>query len=335
MSKPNKQLLFDSAAIPNKMIKDFKVGEKIDTYFKVISIDKKTKKDGNAFLALVLMDKTGKIPAKIWNNADQYFSLVEAGEVYRINGKINEFMDQKQLKVDGLRAVTPSDNDYNKEDFQEESKFDTQELFNWMITTLKGHIQTPPVLKLVDFFVEEYSEAYKDHYGAQKIHHAYLGGLLEHTFSMMELAIFCADHYNLDKELLLMGVLFHDLGKMYEFKISPTVEATLEGGLLGHLVIGTQKFLELKNRIPDFPEELSIKIQHLIVSHHGEKEFGSPEVPKIPEAFALHIIDLMDSKMQIVKETIEKSETKGLFSDYIHVLSRRLLIEKKGESGKS
>jgi 3'-5' exoribonuclease len=335
MSIQNNKRLFDSPATEKKMIKDFKVGEKIDTYFKVLSLDKKTKKDGNSYLALNVMDKTGQIPAKIWSNADHYFSLIDAGTIYRINGKINEFMNQKEIKVDGIRAVTPADTDYSEADFQEESAFDTQELFDWMITTLKGHIKTPELVKMIDLFVAEYKESYRNHYGAQKIHHAYLGGLLEHTFSMMELAIFCAEHYNLDKELLLMGVLFHDLGKMYEFKISPAVEPTLEGGLLGHLVIGTQKFLELKSKIPNFPEELSIKIQHLILSHHGEKEYGSPEVPKIPEAFALHFIDLMDSKMQIVKEHIEKSETKSLFSDYIHVLGRRILVEKKKDGKKS
>jgi 3'-5' exoribonuclease len=322
----NKKLLFPEE---KKLIEDLKVGDKVDSYFRISSVDKRTKKDGNAFLSLQLMDKTGKIPAKVWNNAERFFKIIVPGDIYKLNGMVNEFMNKKEIKVDGIRALTSSDADLDETDFQESAAFDTGNLFDEMMTTLKSHLTTPCLLQLADLFGNGFRDDFQNHYGAQKIHHAYLGGLLEHTFSMMKIAIFCADHYKMDKELMVMGVLFHDIGKLYEFNIEPTVEATLEGGLLGHLLIGNGKFLELKNRIPDFPEDLSIKIQHLIISHHGEKEFGSPEVPKTPEAFLLHLIDLMDSKIQIVKEAIENAGNKGLFSDYINVLGRRLYVPPK------
>ncbi len=281
------------------------------------------------------MDKTGKIPAKVWNNADSYFKQISVGEIYMVNGSVNEFMSQKEIKVDALRAAPAEGGDFNPEDFAEQAAFDTEQLFAEMMGLMKTHLKSTHLLKMMELFSREYGAKFKAHYGAQKIHHAYLGGLMEHTLSMMKLAVFCADHYDLDKELLLMGVLFHDLGKMYEFNISPAVETTLEGGLLGHLVIGTAKFRELKERVPGFPGELSCKIQHLIISHHGEKEYGSPEVPKIPEAFVLHVLDLLDSKLNIFAEVVKKSETKGLFSDYINILSRRLYVPPKKESANS
>ncbi|UCH95409.1 MAG: HD domain-containing protein [Candidatus Aminicenantes bacterium] len=314
-----------------KYIKDLQVGEKVDGYFKVFGISKRARKDGSPFLSLEVMDKTGKMPAKIWDNAERYFNILREGEIYKINGYVNEYMNQKEVKVDGLRAISPSDKDVDKNDFVEEAAFDTGKLFREMIDTLKSNISSSYLLQLVDLFSREYEEKFKSHYGAQKVHHAYIGGLLQHTRSMMRLAIFCADHYSLDKELLLMGVLFHDVGKMFEFSVAPTVETTFEGGLLGHLIIGNNMFLELKNKIPGFPEELSVKVQHLIISHHGEKEFGSPEVPKIPEAFVLHILDLLDSKLKIFEETVSSSETKGLFSDYVKVLGRRLYVPPKGQ----
>jgi 3'-5' exoribonuclease len=326
----NKKLLFPVRKI---WIKDLGVGDKTDTYYKILSVDKKTKKDGNPYLSLMLMDKTGKIPAKIWNNAETHYKAIREGHIYRVNGSVNEFMNQKEIRVESLRAAADTDSDCNPEDFAEQAAFDTEKLFADLIGLMKSNLDSPHLLKLVDLFAEEYGEPFKAHYGAQKIHHAYLGGLLEHTLSMMKVAIYCAHHYHLDKELLIMGVLFHDLGKMYEFNISPTVETTMEGGLLGHLVIGIDKFQQLSAKVAGFPEEMSCKIQHLIVSHHGEKEFGSPEVPKIPEAFVLHVIDLLDSKMKIFEEAIRNSETKGIFSDYVKVLGRRLYVP-PGEGNK-
>lgn len=323
----NKKIQFPTE---KKFIKDLRVGERIDCYFKVSSADKRSKKDGGAFLTLQLMDKTGKIPAKVWDNVDRYFKMIREGDVYKINGYVNEYMSQKEIKVDGMRTLSPADKDYNEEDYIEEAGFDTKELFAGMIDTIKSNLDNKYLLQLVDLFEKEYGEKFKTHYGAQKIHHAYLGGLLRHTHSMMQLAVFCASHYpHLDKELLLAGVLFHDIGKMFEFNVTPAVAATFEGGLLGHLVIGNNLFLQLKNKVPDFPEELSLKIQHLIISHHGEKEFGSPEVPKIPEAFVLNILDLLDSRLAIVEETVGSTETKSLFTDYVHVLGRRLHVPPK------
>ncbi len=323
----NKKLHFSDS---KKTIKDYKSGEKIDVYLKIQGITKKTKKDGSPYLTLELMDKSGKVSAKIWENADHYFKNLQEGGIYKVSGFVGEYMNQKDIRIDVIRALGPRDTDFDETDFVEKPAFDTRETFDEMIDFMKSHLSNPFLLQLADLFATEHGDKFKNHYGAQKIHHSYIGGLLEHTYSIMKLAVLCSEHYKLDKELVLTGVLFHDIGKVYEFNVNPAVEVTIEGGLLGHLIIGNTKFLELKSRINGFPEDLSCKIQHLIISHHGEKEFGSPEVPKIPEAFLLHILDLLDSKLKIVEEALNNSEVKGLFSDYVQVLGRRLYVPPKG-----
>lgn len=317
-----------------KFIKDLQVGQQVDTYYKLLAVEKRPKKDGTSFLSIELMDKTGKIPAKIWDNAESFFKILKPGCVYRLKGYVNEYMNKKEIKVDNIRATSQSDNDFDAGDFVEKSSFDTNVLFSKLIETVKSNLTKPYLLQLVDKFAETYGEEFKTHYGAQKIHHAYLGGLLEHTYSMVKLAIFVAGHYTLDKELLLVGTLFHDVGKIVEFNITPAPQATMQGGLVGHIVLGNSMFLELKNKIQGFPEELSCKIQHLIISHHGEKEFGSPEVPMTPEAFALHAIDLLDSQVKIMEEAVKNSESNGLFTEYIHSMGRRLFIEKEEKNEK-
>ena len=323
--------LFESQM--KKFIEDLQVGQRVDTLFKVLAVDKRIKKDGSAFLILELMDKTGKIPAKIWDNAETSFKMIKLGDIYRIIGYVNEYMKKKEIKIDSLKPVSPKETGFKQEDFVEKASFDTEALFSRMIESVKSNLTNKYLLELTDLFASTYGEKFKIHYGAQKIHHAHIGGLLQHTCSMVELAVVVAQHYNLDKELLLIGTLFHDVGKIFEFNISPAPETTMEGGLIGHIVIGNDIFLELKNKIDHFPQELSCKIQHLIISHHGEKEFGSPEVPRTPEALALHILDLLDSKLKIMEEAVKDSETRGLFTDYIHSLGRRVYVEKAKKEG--
>lgn len=311
--------------IEKRWIQDIKVGEQLDEFFRIVEVNKRLKRDGAPYLTLVLMDKTGRVSAKVWDNVEQYLTLIRDGEIYRVTGVVSEYKGQKEIRVDRLNTP-PNGSEINPGDYTEQAAFDTESLFDTMISLVKKNISNPKLTQLLDLFAQEYQTAFKAHYGAQKIHHAYLGGLLEHTYSIIRLAIQIAEHYDLDKDVLLTGALFHDAGKMFEFTSSPAVGATLEGGLLGHLIIGNDIFTKLVGRIPNFPEDLSIMIRHLIISHHGEREFGSPEIPKTREAYALHVIDLLDSKMKIFEQIIEGADKKQMFSDYIPVLERRIYI---------
>ncbi len=316
--------LFKETKTKKTFINELKNGDKFKSYFKVIEINKRLKKDGNPYLVLVLQDKSGKIEGKIWEDTERVERILIPGDIYEIEAYVKEFRNSPELVIN--KIIKADEKSYNKEDFIEEARFDIDKKYNEMINFLKMRIKTQKLLELIDLFSEKYKEKFKNHYGAMKIHHSYRGGLLEHTYSMLIISDFIAEHYNLDKEILLIGVLFHDIGKIFEFETIDKQKITLEGGLLGHIVLGNSIFLELAIEIKDFPKDLLLKIQHLIISHHGEKEFGSPELPKTQEAYALHIIDLLDSKINIFKDKIKNDIGNGNFSDYINVLGRRILI---------
>ncbi len=314
-----------------KLIEALKPGDRVRNVFKVLEIQKRTKKNGEPFLSLELRDPTGKIGAKIWSQVDTHLSMIRAGEFYRFSGTVNEYQNQPQLKIESLNPVAADDPEVNRSDFEEQAPFDVEKDFQDMTDTLKAAIRNPFLIGLIDIFEKKYRQAFQQHYAAQKIHHAYAGGLLEHTHSVIRLAILIADFYRLDRELLAIGALFHDIGKLIEFTRSPAVETTPEGGLIGHIILSNQIFLELQGQVKNFPPDLSLQIQHLIVSHHGEKEFGAPEVPKTPEAFVLHMIDLLDSKLKIFQEAIDAADANSRFSEYHRILGRRLFVPEKKE----
>jgi len=320
--------LFDKSKDSPRFIDSLQTGKNVSWFYRVQEIVKKKTKNGDDFLDLTLMDKTGRLPAKIWNNVEEYHKLLRAGEVYKISGEIRDYRGKKQITVSHLRAVASGDPGFDPGDFSETPPFDSEALLAETFSLLEDNLSDPHLRKLSELFKEEYGPVFRQAYGAQKIHHAFAGGLLQHTHSLLKMILAIAPHYGLDKELLLIGALFHDIGKTAEFKTQPALETTLAGGLLGHLVISLTIFLEMKNKIADFPEALSIRIQHLIVSHHGEKEFGSPEVPKTKEAYLLHLLDLLDSRLNIFSEQLKSGEAQKLFSEFNQALGTRIILDK-------
>jgi 3'-5' exoribonuclease len=321
--------LFEKPPLKTRFIDSLQSGESINCYYRIQEIVKKKTKNGDDFLDLTVMDKTGRMPAKIWNNVDEYYKLIKAGEIYKISGEIKDYKGKKQITVSHLRGLDANDSDFDRADYDETPPFDSAALLAKMFSLLAANLTNPHLLQLVEFFRKEYGPALQQAYGAQKIHHAFSGGLLQHTYSVLEMALALAPHYGLDKELLLIGALFHDIGKTAEFKTQPALETTLAGGLLGHVVISLTIFLDLKNRIADFPPALSTRIQHLILSHHGEKEYGAPEVPKTPEAYLLHLLDLLDSRMDIFNEQLKSGDGQKLFSEFNQALGTRILLAKE------
>jgi 3'-5' exoribonuclease len=321
--------LFEKPSAKTLFIDSLQSGDTVNCYYRIQETVKKKTKNGDDFLDLIVMDKTGRMPAKIWNNVDEYYKLIKAGEIFKISGEIKDYKGKKQLTVSHLRAITANDMDFKQADYNETPPFDSAALLEQMFSLLAANLTDPHLLQLVEFFKEEYGPSLLQAYGAQKIHHAFAGGLLQHTFSLLEMALALSPHYGLDKELLLIGALFHDIGKTAEFKTRPALETTLEGGLLGHVIISLTIFLNFKNRIVDFPPALSARIQHLIVSHHGEKEYGAPEVPKTREAYLLHLIDLLDSRMSIFSEQLKSGDSQKLFSEFNQALGTRILLAKE------
>jgi 3'-5' exoribonuclease len=319
--------LFDRAPSGRVPLSQLKPGDSLDGYYRVAEVTRRKTATGNDFLILELMDASGRLSAKVWNGVDEYAKLLQAGRPYRFRGDVVEYKGRRDVKVQHIRAVTASDSDFDESALNEPSRVDAAALLGRMAGLLDQHIHEPHLKRLAELFLAERGPEFSRHFGAQKIHHAYGGGLLEHTASVLQLAVTVADQYELDKEVLLIGALFHDIGKLEEFRIDPVPDLTKAGGLLGHIVIGHARFIEFRNRIDGFPEELSLRIQHLLVSHHGEKEFGSPEVPRTPEAMALHVLDLLDSRLNIFREARRTAEPGRIFSDYQGALGTRILLE--------
>lgn len=320
--------LFDRVPPVHIPLSQLKPGERVDGYYRVTDISRRKTSSGNDFLILELMDAGSRLSAKVWDNIDEYVRLLQPGQPYRIRGEVVEYKGKRDIKVQHMRAVTVNDRDFDENALTEPSRVDSAELLRQTTELLNEHIRQPHLQRLIELFLTERGTEFSRHFGAQRIHHAYGGGLLEHTFSLLKLALTVADHYGLDKELLLTGALFHDIGKMEEFCCDPAPEMTVAGGLLGHIVIGQIRFIEYKNRIDGFPEELCLRIQHLLVAHHGEKEFGSPETPRIPEALALHVLDLLDSRLNIFRETHRVTEPGRRYSDFQTALGTRILVDK-------
>ncbi len=319
--------LFDKAKGEPQPLAALKAGETFHWFYRVQEISRRkslnSKKD---YLDLQLADRSGRMPAKIWDNVDALHKVIQAGGVYHFAGEVREYRGKPQLSITHARPLEPGD-PLAPEDFAERPPFDHEALLAETFALLEANLRDPHLRRLGELFREEFGPVFAQAYGAQKIHHAFAGGLLQHTHALLKLVLAVAPHYGLNVEELLVGALFHDIGKTEEFRTQPALETTLAGGLLGHLVISLKVFVDLVRRIPDFPDALSVRIQHLIVAHHGQKEFGSPEVPKTREAYLLHLLDLLDSRMSIFAEQLKAGGDGKLFSEFNQALGTRILTE--------
>ena len=306
---------------------DLKAGQNVETLFRVVEMNRRVKKDGSPFLTITLLDRTGKVEAKLWDGVAAAESAVKPGSIHTVSGTVKEYRGRLELHLQRIRALPEENTGIDEKDFVEAAAFDVDNLFDGMIRFIGERLTRGELRPLLEAFVDVHGREFRRHYGAQKIHHARVGGLLQHTDSMVRLAARVADHYHLDRDILILGALLHDLGKLREFTTEPALQATTEGGLLGHIVISLEMFDDLCRRVADIPPEIRLHLRHLIVSHHGEREFGSPEVPRTLEAMALHAIDLLDSKLAIFMEASNQSTADRGFTDYVPAIARRVLIQ--------
>lgn len=264
----------------------------------------RTDRNGKTYLDLELADASGSILGRVWADSPALQNEFAAPGFVKFKGTVVSYRGELQLKVDNCRAVRPED---RNEGFDEAaliptSKIPPAELGERIRSLLDREIERPELRRLVALALERHGQALQVHPAAKSIHHAYLGGLAEHTLSMLELAVKVAEHYpELDRELLLVGSLFHDLGKLLELEPSPSQEYTPVGRLIGHIVLGRDLLRELAREIPDFPPATLLELEHLVLSHQGRNEFGSPVLPMLAEAVALHAIDDLDSKLAQIR----------------------------------
>jgi len=302
----------------------------VNAMFLVQHKDVRQKKSGDIYLSLVVADRTGELDAKMWDNATEAAGTFAQDDFVRIKGLLQVFQNRPQLTIHKIQPVAESEVDVA--DYFPASKRDRDEMFRELQGIVAG-IGNPHLRALLDaiFADENIAVAYRTAPAAKAIHHAWIGGLLEHVLSLCALAKFTGAHYaNIDMDLLLAGVILHDIGKITELNYARGFSYSNQGQLLGHIVIGLGMVDEKIRAVPGFPAALRDLLLHLIASHHGELAFGSPKVPLFPEAMLLHHLDNMDSKMECMRGLIERDrQIEGVWTGYSTALDRSVLKKDK------
>jgi len=292
--------------------------------------DVRQKKSGDPYLSLTLADRTGELDAKMWDNAAEAMDAFERDDFVRVKGLYQIFQNRPQLTVHKIARVADPEIDFA--DYFPASARDRDEMFRELQSWIAA--MTNPYLKALlhaIFADEKIALAYRTAPAAKSVHHAWLGGLIEHVLSLCQLAKMTAAHYaDIDFDLLLAGVILHDLGKIEELSYARGFHYSTVGQLLGHIVIGMRMIEEKLRDIPDFPPALRDLLLHMILSHHGEMEFGSPKVPMFAEALLLHHLDNLDSKMECVRGLIDRDRlVEGVWTGYSSALDRTILKKRK------
>lgn len=277
-------------------------GEILEETFLVADKQLRNNRQGNPYLFLDLRDRTGAISARMWNATEPLFRSFESGDLVRIKGKVQLFQGSMQILFTNVEKVPPSQAELG--DFLPRTEKDVGQLFE-KVRSLLLKLGNHHLRALVECFLmdEAFVHAFCKVPAGIRNHHAYLGGLLEHVATLLEAANLVLPLYpDLDRDLLLIGIFLHDVGKVRELSWEKAFTYTDEGQLVGHIAIGIEMLGEKVRQVPDltgesFPQELLLRLKHLILSHHGTYEFGSPRLPMTPEAIALHHLDNFDAKV--------------------------------------
>ena len=280
------------------------------------------KKDGNNYLNLVLSDRTGSIKGVVWDNVEKIASQTEAGAVVAVRGHVGQYRNNLQVVVKEMTMVPPGETDPS--DFMLSTERDVHQMFE-RVVALSESLDAWYLKALFRAFWEDdiFTAQLKRAPAAKKMHHAYIGGLLEHTLSMAVLADKISGHYNgIDRDLLVSGALLHDIGKTREFSYDMGIDYSDEGRLVNHIVIGLQMIEEKIGTIAAFPEETALLLKHMVISHHGSRDLGSPEPPKTIEAVMLNCIDEMDSRVQAIREFMGKEDPGESWTSFHRLLGR-------------
>ncbi|MBS1852270.1 MAG: HD domain-containing protein [Acidobacteria bacterium] len=302
----------------------------ITSSFVVVSKQVKPKKTGEPYLALTLGDRSGQIEAKMWDNVEDAMGAFEQDDFIKAKALLNKYKNRFQLTIHKLRRLGDTEIDFA--DYLPATTKDIGELWQ----TLAGFVATfqdPHLKGLVEAFMAdpEIAEAYRTAPAAKTLHHAYIGGLLDHVVSLFRSCdLMCRNYPQINRDLLLTGAFLHDIGKIHELTYNRSFSYSTRGQLLGHMIIELEMLQAKLVNLPGFPDELKTLIEHLIISHHGEYEFGSPKLPMFPEALMLHYLDDLDSKMESMRAHFEREVgLEGPWSSYNTSLGRPLLNTRK------
>jgi 3'-5' exoribonuclease len=293
----------------------------ITGFFAVASKQVRSKRDGSRYFSLTFADRTGQMEARMWETAEA--GEFADGDVVKVRGQVCRYKEFLQLNVERIRKADLSD-------YVPHTDRNIDELW----AELDGYVESFSELHLkalLRSFLDdpEIATAFREAPAAKSMHHAWIGGLLEHVVSLLGIADLAAKHYRVHRDLLLTGAILHDIGKLQELRWGSNFDYTIEGQLLGHITIGVALIDRKIAALPDFPSSLRVLVEHLVLSHHGKYEFGSPKLPMIPEAILLHYLDDMDAKMQTLHSEFARNVTAGRgagdVTEWLRSLERPLL----------
>jgi 3'-5' exoribonuclease len=311
-------------------------GDGIEDVFLATDKQLRANRNGNLYLQLELRDRTGAISGRLWNAGEHLFRSFEAGDFLLVKGKVQLFQGALQMILNHVEPVDAGKVDLA--DFLPHTEKDVSKLLERLRTVLLK-LHNPHLRALAECFLmdEEFVDGFTRAPAGVRNHHAYLGGLLEHVVALLDAADRVLPLYpEVDRDLLLSGVFLHDVGKVRELSYAKAFAYTNEGQLVGHIVIGVEMLNEKVAKVPDltgepFPTELLLRLKHMILSHHGTYEFGSPRLPMTPEAIALHHLDNLDAKVHTFTRDIREDRNQSsAWTPFSQAMQRRLF---KGTAG--
>lgn len=308
-----------------KIIHELKPGDRITAFFILRKKELKFKKDsGDPFAAFELGDKSGRIRGMLWNNAKETAMLFESGDIVKVQGVVTTYDNTNYINIQKIRKAVQQDN-VDKEQFLPQIEKDTRMLILRLFSIIDS-LKNSQIKQLLHLIFDDitFKNQFTKYPAAKLWHHNYLGGLLEHTLNVADICDKVLSNYEkINRDVLIAGALLHDIGKVTEFTIEGFIDYSDSGRLMGHTVIGSQMVAEKISRISDFSDELANQIQHLILSHHGQKEQGAPVVPMTLEAIVLHCADYLDSQANAFLRIIKnEKEPEKKWSKYVNLIDR-------------
>ncbi len=311
-------------------VSELQLNQVFTATFLVQSKEIRQKKTGEPYLSLQLVDRTGEVDAKMWDNAADVMSTFERDDFVRVRGLLQTHHSRPQLTLHKLQRLCESDVDVA--DYFPASERSPAEMFAELRGIIAG-VTNPHLNALLNliFADEDVARRFQTAPAAKSIHHAYIGGLIEHVLSICELCRMTAPHYkNIDIDLLTTGAILHDIGKIHELTYDRSFGYSTDGQLIGHIVMAVRIIDDKVRGIPGFPPKLKTLLEHMILSHHGSLEYGSPKVPLFPEAMLLHHMDNLDSKMEAMRAALHRDRLlEGCWTAYTPSLERIVLDRAK------
>lgn len=319
-----------------KLLRELNEGEKFAGYAILRRMDVRQKKDGSPYLALEFADKSGRLGGKIWDHVEEFRKVLALGVIVKLQGTITTYQDQKEIHIERLRPVTPED-PVDRSRLIPTSERPVEEMRRHLRRLVEGIGNAKLRTFLRRFFDDpEVAKKYFEAPAGKQWHHAYIGGLAEHSLNMAEVLLKIAEFYPAaDKDVLVAGALLHDIGKIEEFGWETGIDYTDRGRLVGHIVIGQEILTAHRRPEDEIPEELWQHLMHLVLSHQGSKDQGSPVEPMTLEAILLYASDEMDSKANAFNRIIQRSRSQGdRWTEWVNLMNRYLYAGKtREESG--